>query len=95
MSNLYVIVHNAVRDAIKDGVLIRPDKCEACNRKRKVVAHHPDYLKPLEVEWVCRKCHCQIHLSGSGLNKPALPPPKFKLHLGSVEAIRARIYLNG
>jgi hypothetical protein len=23
--------------------------------------HHPDYDKPLEVVWVCRSCHLDIH----------------------------------
>lgn len=27
----------------------------------KVEAHHPDYSKPLEVEWLCRKHHVERH----------------------------------
>jgi hypothetical protein len=26
-----------------------------------VEMHHPDYAKPLEVEWTCRPCHLEIH----------------------------------
>lgn len=28
----------------------------------KVEMHHPDYSKPLMVEWLCRPCHREIHL---------------------------------
>jgi hypothetical protein len=29
----------------------------------KVDAHHPDYSKPLEVVWLCRKHHWDLHKS--------------------------------
>ncbi len=52
------------RSAIKAGVLIRPvacSKCDAMPRRRDglngVQAHHTDYSKPLQVEWLCPKCH--------------------------------------
>lgn len=48
-----------VRKAIKDGKLVRPDKC-ACGNPNPV-AHHRNYNKPLEVEWICNKCHAKIH----------------------------------
>lgn len=44
--------------AIQNGKLVRPDRCESCKRKRKhIEAHHDDYAKPLDVRWLCRKCH--------------------------------------
>ncbi len=37
--------------------LIRPNKCNKCGESGIIEAHHPDYFKPLEVEWLCRRCH--------------------------------------
>jgi hypothetical protein len=48
---------NAVSNALRDGKLKRPRLCEGCGRRRKLQAHHPDYSKPLEVQWLCYKCH--------------------------------------
>ena len=47
--------------AIKKGEIIRPNICPKCKKKKKIEGHHEDYSKPLEVEWVCRKCHNLIH----------------------------------
>ena len=45
--------------AIKLGTLI-PLPCEVC-RTTKVQAHHHDYSKPLEVRWLCRAHHNELH----------------------------------
>lgn len=42
--------------------LFRPDHCSQCGKSRYEVGraiegHHTDYDKPLEVTWLCRKCH--------------------------------------
>ena len=48
-----------VHYAVKTGRLIK-GKCEFCN-EIKTFAHHEDYLKPLEVKWLCRKHHRAEH----------------------------------
>jgi hypothetical protein len=54
--------HEMVRAALTCGVLVRPDRCEGCRRKARVVAHHSDYARPLDVEWLCRACHGRRHV---------------------------------
>jgi hypothetical protein len=57
------------KQALERGQLVRPSACEWCGEKRKTEGHHPDYAKPLEVEWLCRKCHKAWHRQhGEGLN---------------------------
>lgn len=51
--------HVLTGNAIRDGRLIR-QPCEVCGKK-KVEAHHDDYLKPLDVRWLCRKHHMEHH----------------------------------
>jgi hypothetical protein len=46
---------------IRTGKILRPLKCEKCLKEKRVEAHHCDYGKPLEVLWVCKKCHTEIH----------------------------------
>lgn len=45
----------AVYRALKSGRLLRT-ACRYCG-SRKVQAHHADYSKPLNVEWLCFRCH--------------------------------------
>jgi len=54
--------HYAVRAAVLGGLLRRPDRCEGCGRPAPVVAHHADYARPLDVEWLCRWCHARRHV---------------------------------
>ena len=54
-----------VRNAVHRGTLAKPSTCEGCGRKvdnpRDLHAHHDDYDKPLEIEWLCRRCHNERH----------------------------------
>lgn len=50
-----------VNNAITAGKLKRFIFCESCGLPAKTEGHHEDYNKPLEVLWLCRKCHVEIH----------------------------------
>jgi hypothetical protein len=55
----------SLKRAIKAGALTRPSYCEKCgvdpgtrtDGRSLVQAHHDDYDKPLEVQWLCPSCH--------------------------------------
>lgn len=57
----HYMVGQKVKDAIKSGKLIKPEKCSICNSMDRIEGHHADYDKPLDVIWVCKKCHMMIH----------------------------------
>lgn len=51
-----------VRKAIGKGQLVRPTECERCGVKSGCIhAHHSDYDKALDVEWLCSTCHVKQH----------------------------------
>jgi hypothetical protein len=50
----------AVSYAVKVGKLVRPEKC-ACGSDDRIEAHHEDYSRPLDVEWLCFRCHRTDH----------------------------------
>jgi hypothetical protein len=46
------------RLAVASGVLKRPQSCQRCEKSAdRLEKHHSDYSKPLQVEWLCCKCH--------------------------------------
>lgn len=53
-----------VGHAIRDGKLTK-QPCEGCGTAKRVHAHHEDYNKPLEVRWLCAKCHGLEHRKGA------------------------------
>lgn len=58
--------HNAVYRAIKKGRMSRPSDCPECGGSEfPIHAHHADYSKPLDVQWVCAPCHGAIHAGGA------------------------------
>lgn len=51
-----VAAWNAVARAVRAGRLVRKP-CEVCESTERVEAHHHDYSKPLDVQWLCFFCH--------------------------------------
>ena len=52
-------VKDAVRYALKTGKLIKLP-CFICG-EMNVQGHHPDYSRPLDVVWLCKEHHMEIH----------------------------------
>lgn len=46
---------------IRVGKIKRPKICSKCREVRFTEAHHTDYSKPLDVIFMCRQCHADIH----------------------------------
>lgn len=56
--------HNSVNNAIRDGILHKPDKCEHCEEvSDKIQGHHWSYEEEhwLDVMWLCPACHGKEH----------------------------------
>lgn len=54
---------HAARDKVNKALVkgkIKKKKCEWCGNKYSE-AHHSDYSKPLDVIWLCKRCHGQAH----------------------------------
>jgi len=58
-SRFKYIAKSRVQYAKKTGKL-KQLNCEVCG-STKTEAHHPDYSKPLDVIWLCDKCHKEEH----------------------------------
>ena len=50
-----------VGNALRDGKVLRPDRCQHCSVECVPQGHHNDYSKPLDVIWVCVSCHIEFH----------------------------------
>jgi ribosomal protein S27AE len=61
--------HVIVGNAIRDKKLIPEQFCSVCKANEKIEAHHDDYTKPLEVRWLCKKCHTNWHKSNEAIYK--------------------------
>jgi hypothetical protein len=68
------IARGLVNKALETGALVRHPCCERCASNFKLEAHHEDYTKPLEVTWLCVKCHNARHdeMTAQGIN-PDVP----------------------
>ncbi len=50
---------------VSRGIIHRGTICEACGKDSATVeiqAHHADYDKPLDVNWLCVGCHVMFHM---------------------------------
>lgn len=83
-----------VAKAIRKGLLVRSRTCQQCGAvgrpgkgrgmhkiHTEPEAHHNDYTKPLQVEWLCKRCHSKRHQTrADSLNETA--PKKKKTDQG-------------
>lgn len=53
--------NDIIHKAIQRGHLKKPKRCEFCLLIKSLEAHHEYYNKPLEVIWLCKKCHNEWH----------------------------------
>lgn len=49
--------HDAVQEALLEGRLVRPAVCERCGGGGIITSAHGDYSRPLDVWWLCQRCH--------------------------------------
>ncbi len=53
-----VMAHQISSRAVKCGIIKKPSTCECCGIKSsRLEKHHPDYARPLFVQWLCSCCH--------------------------------------
>lgn len=71
--------------ALASGELVRPTTCADCGSGGRIHGHHHDYLKPLDVEWLCPACHKSRH-RGPRMKWPTRPAPPFECLIRPEEA---------
>ncbi len=75
-SRAWDIMENEVRY----GRLINPEKCSVCDSTERfsdgrtaIQGHHDDYNKPLDVRWLCQKCHFKWHTTNTPISYTGEP----------------------
>lgn len=61
--------HDILEKALQKGLVKKPESgCEQCGAngrfkdgRSEVQAHHDDYNKPLDIRWLCQRCHHEWH----------------------------------
>ena len=55
------VAHRIYNAALRSGELVRAESCERCGKGGRIDGHHDDYSKPLNVLWLCPRCHRRRH----------------------------------
>ena len=73
MPTVEIQARRAVAAARARGLLKPPERCQRCQREGKLQAHHGDYSRPLDVEWLCLACHGATRRYDDDFVAPACP----------------------
>lgn len=52
---------SALQNAVRYGKIVKPETCSECSGGGPIHGHHHDYSQPLNVRWLCVKCHNDEH----------------------------------
>ena len=66
-----ILARLALNKAVYAGEVAR-GSCAHCGTTSRIEAHHPDYSKPLDVVWLCRFHHRELHNKSPGRDPGAL-----------------------
>lgn len=50
-----------LRNAVNQALIFKPEICDNCCEVKLLEGHHHNYSKPLDVEWLCKSCHLEVH----------------------------------
>lgn len=86
-------VHDLTERAVLRGILTRPAECSECGVGGAVVAHHDNYNRPLDVRWLCHKCHFDWHKNNRPEEQTRDFPPLSRAEIArmGVEARRKEV----
>ena len=54
-------IYQQVHRAERSGLIPVATRCQACGSDGPLKKHHKDYANPLDVIYLCQKCHTAIH----------------------------------
>jgi ribosomal protein S27AE len=54
-------VSRAMARVYRERGKLTPQPCARCGDTLNMEMHHTDYQKPLDVKWLCRRCHKRLH----------------------------------
>jgi DNA-directed RNA polymerase subunit RPC12/RpoP len=65
-----LVARALLQAALARGEVVKPEQCMRCAGPGPLDGHHADYDKPLEVEWLCQRCHRRVHLHATSAPAP-------------------------
>lgn len=88
--------HGAVGNAVAKGILEIPSVCSSCGEcADKIEAHHEDYSKPLDVVWLCFKCHRSWHKKHGTSKTTDVKTVNVRLHDSALRRLKIRAVKEG
>lgn len=68
-------IYDQLHNAVKQGVITKSERCQLCGAvvpHRNMHGHHLSYDDSLDVIWVCRDCHNELHHGSVYSNRDSL-----------------------